>query len=158
MNTPFLHLVAGLSMTLATCGAMAMPPMHMPPTGHEPPESVRMIEHEPHVPWLRGITLTDEQQDKIFNLLHAQQPTMRAKEKELRQAGEALMKLAISPDFDESKARTLADTMARASADLALNRARTDANIYRLLSAEQRKQLTGDVARKPEPCREERPR
>jgi Spy/CpxP family protein refolding chaperone len=96
---------------------------------------------EPMPPFLRGLQLSDEQNDKIFNLMHAQVPALRAKAKEARKAHEELHRLSLSVDFDEAKAKSLADLGARAMADMALMRARADQQTYRLLSPEQRRAL-----------------
>lgn len=90
---------------------------------------------------LRGLDLTEEQQDKIFNLQHAQAPAMRAKIKELREARSNLEALARAPAYDEARVRALTDKAAASMAELARMHARTEHQIYQLLTPEQRKQL-----------------
>ena len=90
-------------------------------------------------PFLRGLDLTEAQRDRIFEIMHDQAPRMREKSKEARRAHEALRDLAMSPQFDEGRARALAADDARTGADLALMRLRTDHAIFALLTPEQRK-------------------
>lgn len=110
------------------------PPGHgpMPGFGHEwgaPP------------PFLAGLKLTDEQQDKVFSILYAAAPAVREQEKALRKAHEALGELGTSADYDEGRAKALVDTATKAGGQLALLRLRTEHDIYVLLTPEQRSQL-----------------
>jgi Spy/CpxP family protein refolding chaperone len=131
----FRNLLAGCALALATTAAFASPPADMLPPMMMGPG------REPTPPFLHGVILTEEQRDKMFELMHAQVPTQRAREKELRQSHEALLKLSLSSEFDEGKARSLADAGAKAMAEIALARARLDQKVYSLLTAEQRKQI-----------------
>jgi protein CpxP len=113
-----------------------------------PPPDGPMMHHafipggpEPMPPYLRGLDLTKEQQDKIFDIMHNQVPALRTKANEARQAHEELQRLSLSATFVEAKAKGLADTGARAMAELALLRARADQQIYRLLTPEQRRAM-----------------
>lgn len=92
--------------------------------------------------YLRGLNLTDEQQDKIFNLMYAQAPAMRAKMKDLREARSNLEALTRAPSYDEAKVRALTDKAATAMAEMARMHARTEYQIYQLLTPEQRQQLS----------------
>ncbi len=100
-------------------------------------------------PYLRGIDLSEAQRDKIFALTHAQVPTAREQFKALEKAQRELRALVFQGPYDEAKARALADAAGRAQTELALSRARTDAQILQVLTSEQRKQF--DDAR-PEPA------
>lgn len=100
-------------------------------------------------PYLRGIDLSEAQRDKIFALTHAQVPTAREQFKALEKAQRELRALVFQGPYDEAKARALADAAGRAQTELALSRARTDAQILQVLTPEQRKQF--DDAR-PEPA------
>ena len=99
---------------------------------------MREMEHTP--PFLRGIDLSDAQHDKIFSIMHQQEPSLREQAKAARKAHDALHKLASSGQYEEAKARTLADSGARAMAEIALLHARADQQIHALLTPEQRKQ------------------
>lgn len=91
--------------------------------------------------YLRGLNLTEEQQDKVFALMHAQAPAMRAKFKELRDARTNLEALTQAPTYDEAKVRALTDKSAATLAEVARIHARTESQIYQLLTSDQRKQL-----------------
>ncbi|HJV92256.1 MAG TPA: Spy/CpxP family protein refolding chaperone [Azonexus sp.] len=92
-------------------------------------------------PHLRGLNLTEAQQDKVFEIMHGQAPGMRDKAKALRKAEGDLQALSAAPDYSEAKARTLADAAAKAMAEMALLRAKTDRQVFEVLTPEQRKQL-----------------
>jgi len=152
MESRLLPLIAGIALTLTALGACAAPPTDVLPGGNPPP--MMAPGHEPLPPFLHGVVLTEEQRDKIFEIMHAQVPGLRAREKELRQAFDGLRKLALADEFDDIKAKALADAAARAQAEIALTRARTDYKIYRLLTTEQRKQMQAPRQRDGEPCGE----
>lgn len=124
--------------------APELPPMHhrpcemgMPPFG-EPPLP----------PLLHGIKLSEAQQDQVFAILHELAPRLREQAKIARHSGEALRALAVAPNFDEAKARSLAQSEAKARAELGLLIARSDSQLLALLTAEQRQQRSA----MPEHC------
>lgn len=90
---------------------------------------------------LRSLNLNDAQQDKVFEIMHAQAPAMREKAKSLRAAESDLRALSAAPDFSEAKAAALADSAAKAMSELSLARAKADRQVYEVLTPEQRKQL-----------------
>ncbi len=96
----------------------------------------------PMLPLLRGLALTEAQSDKVFAILHAQAPLLREKAKAARHAYDDLQQLAVSPQFDPAKARALADTGARAQADLAMLRADGEHQIFMVLTEEQREEVS----------------
>jgi periplasmic protein CpxP/Spy len=126
------------------------------PRGPRGPDQVRgpggpgAMEEGPIPPFLRGLDLTEAQRDRIFEITHAQAPLMRQKSKEARTAHEALRDLAMSAQYDEGRARALAAEDAKASADLALMRVRTEHEIFALLTPEQRKAVQEPKGRFPE--------
>jgi Spy/CpxP family protein refolding chaperone len=87
------------------------------------------------------IRLSGEQQDKVFELRHAQEPAQRAQMKELRSAHAQLATLAMADAYDEASARQVIARVSQASGELALMHARLQHAAYRLLTPEQRKQL-----------------
>jgi len=145
-------LAAGILATglagLTSVPATAMPPLSaaaaMPAPEGEPG-------HPPLPPFLHGVKLTEEQQDKLFGIMHGAMLSLYTKGKESHKAHEELQRLAMSADFDETKAKKLADSAARAQSELELIRARTDQQIFRILTAEQRKMIESRVQ---EPGRE----
>ncbi|WP_265946840.1 Spy/CpxP family protein refolding chaperone [Dechloromonas sp. A34] len=90
---------------------------------------------------LRALNLTEPQQDKVFEIMHAQAPVMRDKAKVLRKAEGDLRALTAAPDYSEAKARGLADEAAKAMAEMSLARAKGDRQVFEVLTPEQRKQL-----------------
>ena len=93
-------------------------------------------------PHLRGLNLSEPQRDKIFEIMHAQAPAMRDKAKAWRKAEDELRALTASPDYSDAKARSLADASAKAMADMTLARARTERQVFDVLTPEQRQQLS----------------
>ena len=92
-------------------------------------------------PHLRGLNLSEAQRDKIFEIMHAQAPLMREKAKAVRKAEDDLRALAAADDYSDAKARTLADTAAKAISEMSLARARAERQVFEALTPEQRKQL-----------------
>jgi protein CpxP len=92
-------------------------------------------------PFLAGLKLTDEQQDKVFAIVYAAAPAMRDQAKALRKAHEALRDINESPQYDENKVKELAEGAAKADSQLTVLRVRTEHEIFALLTPEQKKQL-----------------
>ena len=92
-------------------------------------------------PFLAGLHLTEEQQDKVFAIVHAAAPALRDQEKALHKAREALRDLSESAQYDESRVKGLADSAAKADSQLSVLRAHTEHEIRALLTPEQLKQL-----------------
>ncbi|HVL02763.1 MAG TPA: Spy/CpxP family protein refolding chaperone [Dongiaceae bacterium] len=103
------------------------------------PEGVNGFEHQP--PFLRGLKLTEEQRDKIFEITYAQIPIQRTFHKEMRALHQQLRKLPLSADYDAGKMKKLVDAQAKLQADHLLKIAEADNRIYKLLTDDQRKQL-----------------
>lgn len=148
MDSRLLPLIAGIALTLTALSACAAPPTDLP---HGPPPMMAPG-HDPVPPYLHGVTLTDEQGDKIFEIMHAQVPALRTHQNELRRALDSLRRLALTTEFDDIKAKALADAAARAKSEIVLMQARTDHKIFRLLTAEQRKLVQAPRPRDGEPC------
>ena len=86
-----------------------------------------------------GVKLSEAQQDKVFAIIHAQEPQQRDQMHDMQKAHEALHALVADGKFDEAKAAPLAQAVGKAAAALALTKARTDAQINAVLTPEQRK-------------------
>jgi periplasmic protein CpxP/Spy len=149
----FRNLLAGCALALAASAAFAAPPADLPPGGPMPPPMMGPG-REPMPPFLHGVTLTEEQRDKMFEIMYEQIPALRSRERELRQSHESLTRLSRSSEFDDVKAKALADAGARAMMEISLTRARLDHKVYRLLTPEQRKQIDNPRPRDAEPCGE----
>ena len=92
-------------------------------------------------PFLDGLHLTDEQQDKVFAIVYAAAPAMREQAKALRKAHEALHELNHSDQYDESRVKGLAEAAAKAESQLTVLHMRTEHEIFALLTPDQKKQL-----------------
>jgi protein CpxP len=130
-------------------------PGSMPHRGEGPgPMQHRGQGHGPMLP--PGVHLDEAQQDKVFAIVHAQEPRMREQEKAARHAHEALRAMATSGQFDDARASALAQAGAQAMAAMALQQARTTAQINALLTPEQRRQAD-EHGRRRESRNESRP-
>lgn len=109
----------------------------MPPAAMEGgPQGGAGMMHGPH--FLRGLGLTEAQQDSVFNLMHGQAPQMREQMKALRKAREALHAAARSDTFDEARATALAGDIARITSTIEVMHARMESAVWKLLTPEQR--------------------
>lgn len=128
-------LAASVALALPL-GVMAYGDPH--PGGHRGcgPMGGEMMSHH-----LKALNLTEAQRDKVFEIMHTQAPAMRDKAKALRKTEDDLRALSASADYSDAKAKALAEASARAMADMSLARARSERQIYELLTPEQRKQL-----------------
>jgi protein CpxP len=90
---------------------------------------------------LRHLDLSDAQRDQVFKIFHDQSPAMRSRMKAARAAREDLEKLASASGFDRERARAIADTEAKAIADVEVMRAESMARVREVLTPEQRAKL-----------------
>ena len=90
---------------------------------------------------LRHLDLSDAQRDQVLKIFHDQSPAMHERVKAARAAREDLEKLASAPAFDRERARAIADTEAKAIADVEVMRAESMARVREVLRPEQRAKL-----------------
>lgn len=86
----------------------------------------------------RHLDLSDVQRDRIFELRHAAEPALRAKGKEVRAARHEVRQVALTEKFDESRAVTLSNQLARLEAEQGVMRLRLKNQIYNVLTPEQK--------------------
>lgn len=98
-------------------------------------------------PFLRGLELSEAQQDKVFAILHAQEPYLRDQGKAAAKAHAGLRELAHGTQYDDAKAASLTQAGAQAMANIMLQHVRTEQKLLAVLTPEQRKQLADDHAR-----------
>jgi Spy/CpxP family protein refolding chaperone len=103
----------------------------------------------PHRGLLHGVDLSEAQEDKVFAILHAQEPYIREQSKALRKARQALDAMGDADQYDDAKAASLAKAAAQAMSNLELQRVRTDQKLRDVMSTEQRKQM--DQRKPPRP-------
>ena len=89
-------------------------------------------------PHFRALNLTQDQQDKVFAIMHEQAPAKYAQHKQQRETMEALRTLAQADTFDEAKAQQLTDQLGKLEKEKALSRIKTEAKINAVLTPEQR--------------------
>ncbi|WP_317203492.1 Spy/CpxP family protein refolding chaperone [Janthinobacterium sp.] len=149
---PRFLLCATLALSGAAMAADEMPP----PPGAAPRHAEGPPPFGRHghggAPFLRGLELSEAQQDKIFAIEHAQEPLLREQHKIVAKAHEALHALTLAASFDEARGAALAQTAAQAMARIALLRARGEQQILALLTPAQRQQMEQheqDGARRP---------
>lgn len=92
-------------------------------------------------PYLRGIALSEAQQDKIFAIVHGQVPYLREQARARDKADRALSGLHGAVRYDDAAAVKLAQAAAQADANITLSHLRTEQKVLAVLSAEQRKAL-----------------
>lgn len=95
----------------------------------------------PGTAFLRGLDLTEEQRDKIFEIRHASAPALREAYKELAKAKRELRALAQAAEFEEARAQQAADAAAKAFARLHVQRAKDTHAVLAVLTPEQRQKL-----------------
>lgn len=134
---------------LLLAGAMALPlaasaEEGMQPDGHRGHGmSVRGL------PFLHGIELSESQEDKLFQLMHSQEPYLREQRRAQERAMRALHDMRDADKFDDAGAARLAQSAAQAQANLTLAHIRTHQKVLSLLTPEQRKQLDERKAARP---------
>lgn len=101
----------------------------------------------PGMHFLRGLELSDSQEDKIFQLMHSQAPYLHEQQRAHEKAMRALHDMRSADKFDDAAAAKLAQAAAQAQANLMLAHIRTHQKILALLTPEQRKQLEERAAR-----------
>jgi protein CpxP len=147
-----LMLAGGLVLMLPLTASAACPPDDAPDGGRPGrhhgaggpppmPGDPGAFEEGPLPPHLLGLNLRQAQRDRIFAVLQAQAPAMRAKSREARQARAELHEMAMSAEYDEVMANRLAAVQAKALTELALLRSRADHEILQVLTPEQRKEF-----------------
>ena len=92
-------------------------------------------------PHLKGLDLTEAQQDKVFAIMHAQAPNMYEDHKQHRKLIEELRALSQADSFDQAKANQISDQLGKLEKDKAINMATNQAKIFALLTPEQRKKM-----------------
>lgn len=97
---------------------------------------------------LHGLKLSEEQRDKVFAVLHAQAPQLRANAKQRRNAVRELRTLALADNYDETRVKALSESLSQTVAVDAMIRSRSANEIYQALTPEQRQQVQDRLARR----------
>ena len=135
---------------IATCIAMSLPLAAQAGTDEGKPsghcdrgsemhgEKHREMGERGIPPHLKQLNLSQTQQDQIFKIMHDAVPAIRDQHIARKNIHDELYNLAQAERFDDAKAQQLADQLAKLEKDGTLNRARTEAKIFALLTPEQR--------------------
>lgn len=132
---------AALALTACLLAAPAVLAQAMPPGFDDRPAPGG-------APFLRGLALTEAQQDRVFAIMHEQAPRRRELDKAERKACQALDALSGSAELDQAAAGAQARALGQAIADQELLRLRTEARLIAVLTSEQRAQLQERRARR----------
>jgi periplasmic protein CpxP/Spy len=98
---------------------------------------------------LHRLNLSDEQHDKVFELMQSQMRQQHETMRASRKAQQALRQLSREPGFDAARAKALADELGQLQAQQQLRRAQTESQLRALLTPEQRKALDEAPAQSP---------
>lgn len=146
-----LALVALPVMASAQILPPSMPAGAPPAEEHRGPPSGSPLPGMPMLPELRGVKLTEAQQDKVFQIMHEQARAFYDAMKVAQRAEAELHALSLAPNFDTARAKTLADAVGKAQGEIAYLHASTTARIFALLTPEQRRPQTEEGRRPPPP-------
>jgi Spy/CpxP family protein refolding chaperone len=128
------------------------------PMAHHPGPPGPMFDDARPPPFLFDVALNEEQQDKVFAILHAAAPTLREQMKAERKAREALHELVKSAQFSDSTAASLAQAQGKAESQMALLRTRMEHDVYAVLTPDQLAKINTQPQEWPEPRGEGPPR
>lgn len=96
---------------------------------------------------LRGLDLTEEQRDKVFEIRHASKPAMRAAHKQMRAARKGLRELALSGNVSSEQLQQQTDMLGQAAAALAVIRTQSLSDVIAVLTPAQATQLRERMAK-----------
>lgn len=145
----FTAVVVAVAVGLATAGSTAVsntepqrgrpaePPQGRPPGGPGGGPQGMGIERQ-----LFDLNLTAAQREQVRALMDARREAGATLQEQLRDLGDQMRALVEADSFDDEAARALAAKETTATAELRVIGARTDAAIYRLLTAEQKTTLS----------------
>jgi protein CpxP len=149
MNTPFRfkQTLSFKQMLLASFLAVSLPAASLAHAEYDGDKGSRCERgdksyhdmHEGKPPYLRGLDLTSAQEDQLFNLNYAQIPVIRDQHKQHQQLMKELHTTAQAESFDDAKVQQLSDKAAKLEKEKVLTWARHDAQVFALLTPEQRK-------------------
>jgi len=129
--------------------ALADPQMYgEPPFGGMPPSKHHRPEHdEAHLPgFLHQLDLGETQQNEIKALVKAHRTEFDAKLKNARSIGKEIHQLSFSNDYSDDKIQALLDKADAIHKETALQKARLDNAIFKLLTKEQQEKLQSKMA------------
>lgn len=150
------HPLSALLVALTLAAPLALhaeeaPPCFqaLPPGPHGTlPEMAGMA---PPPQFLRGIELSEAQQDRIFALQHAAAPELRQRLQSLHAAAKALQNLRCAEGSDADALRQAGTRLGTALGELAATQAQSERQILAVLTSEQRAQALKNAQQRPFP-------
>lgn len=139
MNRILVKLMPGtvlMGVLILSAGAWSMGP----PRGHDVDKILAYMAHE--------LELTQSQQAQVNILVEENSGVGKADQQRLGEIREEM--IAMRGDFDAGSAQKLADELGEITARLAYRMASTQAEIYQLLTPEQRQQMLALVEKRDE--------
>ena len=100
------------------------------------------------------LNLIDAQQAQVKQIMTAARPTLEPLFQQEMQNKKAMMQLAMSGNFDEAKAQTIAQQSAQIHSQLELEHARVAAQAHQVLTADQKTKLSQFLAKREQRMQE----
>ena len=157
LNTRLTGLRAATAFSVCLLAAPAVLGQPMPPPDcpeHDGPPFGQMHERDGEPgpfgtpPFMRGLGLSEAQNERVFTILHGQAPRRRALDTAERKANDALRAVALAPELDQARASSAAQALGQAIADQELLRLQTRALLKAVLTPQQRALLDAPRARR----------
>ncbi|GAB2888613.1 hypothetical protein GCM10027046_16290 [Uliginosibacterium flavum] len=150
MSSSFVLRHALLALVLLPLIASAQTPPPPLPAGAPPAGAHRGPPPGlPIPPELRGVKLSEAQQDKVFQIMHEQSAALYEATKTAQRADAELHVLSLASNFDAARARVLAEAAGKAQGEIAYLHASSTARIFALLTPEQRRLPPEEGSRPP---------
>lgn len=110
-------------------------------------EGLEAISAPPPPSWLHGIELSEDQQDRIFAILHESAAAQRQAHRTAERTHRQLSHIGMATDYSEASTRKLSEQHAQAISELTLLRARIEKHVLEVLTPEQRRDAAHQAAR-----------
>ena len=130
-------MTAALGMALLATAAVAQEGPHGPHGGFGGPGME-----------FRGLDLTDAQKAQVKQIMSAERPAMKPLMQQEMQNHQQMTALVRSGSFEEGKAQAIATQEAQIHTQIAVERAKIDAQVYQLLTPEQKTKLAEREAKR----------
>lgn len=97
---------------------------------------------------LRGLDLSDAQKTQVKQIMTAEKPTLKPLMQQEMQNHQLMTALVRGGSFEEAKAQTIATQEAQIHTQIAVERAKIDAQVYQLLTPDQKTKLAEREAKR----------
>lgn len=134
--------------------AWAQPPAEGREMQEPPPVMMHELDGRPPMPMMgRSLRLSEDQLEKSFVINHQFELPIHEKHRLVRKLSIALHDLSRADKYNESKAKEISTNLAGAMADLQLLLSKKDAQLYALLTAEQKSEMAKEENHRDMPPR-----